>query len=190
LEATTERAALMATDLFEKFWNIYPRRIAKGAALKAFTKLDPSEELVDEMIRAIGAQARYRREMDSANQFVAPWKHPATWLNGQCWEDELGSVSALREKAIPGICECGQIEFMKSQHSPNGKAICQACYANLTIGKPKALNDEQKRELWEKIKHSHLPLAAVVRQLRESFNQSRNMELDKTKRYNPGEDVS
>src|SRR5262249_23561120 len=61
----------------------YPRRVARGAALKAYkqarTRGATAEELLD------GAK-RYASER--AGQDPQYTKHPATWLRGLCWLDE------------------------------------------------------------------------------------------------------
>lgn len=66
---------------FELFWSIFPRRVAKQAALKAYRralKLTTSDEIQK------GAEL-YARER--AGQDPSFTKHPATWLNGGCWGD-------------------------------------------------------------------------------------------------------
>ncbi len=68
--------------MFEVFWAAYPRRIAKFKARTAFDKAlkhSTAEEII------AGAR-RYAKEREGQDpQFT---KHPATWLNGGCWEDE------------------------------------------------------------------------------------------------------
>ena len=79
----------MYTDEFLIFWQSYPRRIAKIAAFKAWLKalkmVSSAQELID------GAK-RYAIYISGGDlQFV---KHPATWLNAGCWEDEYISSQA------------------------------------------------------------------------------------------------
>jgi hypothetical protein len=65
---------------FEAFWEAYPRKVAKLAAEKAFTKARaPAAELV------AGAK-RYAIEREGQDPKYT--KHPATWLNGGGWLDE------------------------------------------------------------------------------------------------------
>ena len=69
-------------DQFEAFWKMYPRRIGKGTARKAFDKalkLAPA----DEIIRGLAYQLPYYASKES--QFIP---HPSTWLNGERWADE------------------------------------------------------------------------------------------------------
>ena len=69
---------------FERFWLIYPRRIAKFKARTAWDKalkFSSEEEILE------GAQ-RYAIEREGEDQQYT--KHPATWLNGGCWMDDPG----------------------------------------------------------------------------------------------------
>jgi len=80
------------SELFDKWYQHYPLKVSKGAARKAFEKLNPSEVLVSRMIRAIHAQTQHREKMKLAGRFVPEWKYPATWIRAECWEDELPKV--------------------------------------------------------------------------------------------------
>ena len=69
-------------DRFADFWQIYPKKVAKGSAERAWTKAvkdtDP-QAILDALTAQRPALAR------AEAQFIA---HPATWLNGRRWEDE------------------------------------------------------------------------------------------------------
>lgn len=67
---------------FVKFWEAYPRKVAKPNAMKAWLKLKPDDALVKTIIDAIKRQGLCDKEI----QFVP---HPATWLNSRRWEDEI-----------------------------------------------------------------------------------------------------
>lgn len=68
---------------FDEFWDVYPRHISKSAALAKFVKL--VKDGVDPAELATGAKryAEYARGQDP--RYI---KHPTTWLNQGCWEDE------------------------------------------------------------------------------------------------------
>jgi hypothetical protein len=66
---------------FDEFWAIFPRHVAKSAAVKAFEKAT-NVVGVDTIIE--GAK-RYRDDPNRSDQFTA---HPSTWLNGGRWDDE------------------------------------------------------------------------------------------------------
>ncbi len=66
---------------FERWWCVYPKRVAKEDARKAYDEVPAS---VDHSTRLAGA-ARYAREREGKDpQFT---KHPATWLRKGCWAD-------------------------------------------------------------------------------------------------------
>jgi hypothetical protein len=67
---------------FEKFWNVYDKKIEIAAAEKAWKKLSIDENLFSLII-------------NSAKKYVLATpdktfrKNPATWLNSKCWNDEI-----------------------------------------------------------------------------------------------------
>lgn len=67
---------------FDRFWMIYPRKEAKGAARKAWDKaLDKTDAA-----RLITAADSYRARMRNEEpRFVA---HASTWLNQERWDDQ------------------------------------------------------------------------------------------------------
>jgi hypothetical protein len=69
---------------FDQFWAAYPRRIAKGHARAAFDKAI-RKTTIEKMLSAIADYIRFKPER-------IDFKHPATWLNGECWDDEWASV--------------------------------------------------------------------------------------------------
>lgn len=73
-------------DGFDRFWTVYPRHVSKQAAKKAFDKLNPDEELLQTMISAVEKQRESEQWKKDSGQFIP---HPATWINGRRWEDEV-----------------------------------------------------------------------------------------------------
>ena len=81
-DQTTTRS-ISRSPSFESFYATYPRKVGHKAAEKAWLKAlkdgaDPEAVLA-------GAE-RYRRERDGQDPQYT--KHPATWLNQGCWEDD------------------------------------------------------------------------------------------------------
>ena len=70
---------------FDRFWSAYPRKAGKGAALKAFQKLNPGEELLEQMLETIRREKGSLQWQEEGGRFIP---HPATWLNQGRWEDE------------------------------------------------------------------------------------------------------
>lgn len=75
---------------FDEFWAVWPNRIAKAAAEKAWKKLSQPDRL---------------SAIESAPRWFASWRkqhpdasgiHPATYLNQQRWKDEALSQPSNR----------------------------------------------------------------------------------------------
>lgn len=66
---------------FEDFWQAYPRRVGKLAALREWNKLNPSPEVQRQMAAAL----EWQREQWDDPQFIP---HPRTWLHQGRWMDE------------------------------------------------------------------------------------------------------
>jgi predicted phage replisome organizer len=73
-------------ELFGLFWKSYPKRVGKGAAEKAFSKIKPSKETLNQMLDAIEKAKKSDQWKKDGGQFIP---YPATWLNQKRWEDEL-----------------------------------------------------------------------------------------------------
>lgn len=71
---------------FEKFWAAYPRKVGKDAALKAFTKRKPTDELLASMLASIAEQRKTEQWTRDGGQYIP---HPSTWLNEGRWQDQV-----------------------------------------------------------------------------------------------------
>jgi hypothetical protein len=70
--------------MFDEFWSIYPRKIAKAVARKAWQRLTPEQQLM--AAKVIDSHCQYWKTKETELEFIP---HPATWLNQERWEDEL-----------------------------------------------------------------------------------------------------
>lgn len=72
---------------FHEFWEIYPRRVAKLDAERAWNKIPDDEQpaVLAGVLRARQSEA-WRSD---GGKFVP---YPATWLNGRRWEDDIAPV--------------------------------------------------------------------------------------------------
>ena len=77
---------------FKTFWEEYPVKKSKSEALRIWVR-DNLDENIDIIIEALKAQKKNRNDIIQAKQWVAEWKHPSTWLNQKCWEDEIETPS-------------------------------------------------------------------------------------------------
>lgn len=67
---------------FVEFWRIYPLKAGKGQARKAWATA--RRRGVRPEVIVAGAQ----RYADDPNRDPAYTRHPATWLNGEGWDDD------------------------------------------------------------------------------------------------------
>ncbi len=73
---------------FGAFWAQYPRKVAKRDAMRAWTKLRSADRLA--AMQALPAHNAFWQKKFGADRSFIP--HPATWLNGGRWEDELDPI--------------------------------------------------------------------------------------------------
>ena len=85
-------------DGFASFYESYPVRKGKQPALKAWSKLNPGEDLKRTILEAIKLQERQKSELKERNQFCPEWPYPATWLNQHRWEDEVQAEQSRWER--------------------------------------------------------------------------------------------
>ena len=68
---------------FDRFWEAYPRKVGKVKAQAAFQKVTVPVEV---LLSAIKEQKKSPQWQKDSGQFIP---HPATWLNGKRWEDQI-----------------------------------------------------------------------------------------------------
>lgn len=97
---------------FDRFWKIYPRKENKGQAEKAWAKAIKLAE-PDQIIEAVE-----RTPWNEDKQFIP---HPASWLNGKRWEDELPGMKPRKlTQAELDEQERKRIEHLMSLHRKAG----------------------------------------------------------------------
>ena len=75
---------------FEAFWDLYPRKVSKGHAVKAWgaaTKRTEPPVIIEGLRRQLPALGKLE------SRFIP---HPATWLNGERWADQPATSGAER----------------------------------------------------------------------------------------------
>jgi hypothetical protein len=70
--------------MFDEFWALYPRKVAKAVAKKAFARLTEQQQL--DACKALDDHIIYWDIKEIEIEFIP---HPSTWLNQERWEDEL-----------------------------------------------------------------------------------------------------
>lgn len=72
-------------EAFDIWWKAYPLKKAKDAASRAFDKAWARMKDDNRLQVLLDGVARYVEEIARTDILI---KHPATWLNGGCWDDE------------------------------------------------------------------------------------------------------
>ena len=107
--AINEPQQELSTDLFDEFWLIYPRHIAKKRAQTAWRQLNRASK-----VAALSALVHWRRIWVRRDEpeFIP---YPSSWLKGERWEDELPSdynpprPAAHTAAVLPGKVERAEI---------------------------------------------------------------------------------
>lgn len=70
---------------FDEFWKVYPRKVGKLAAKKAWGRIKPAPGLYDKILLAVEQQKKNLQWQRDNGQYIP---HPSTWLNQGRWDDE------------------------------------------------------------------------------------------------------
>ena len=100
------------SPLFAEFWKAYPKHQDKQGALKAFEKLKPDQELLDQMLKAINAWKQSEQWTKDGGQYIPM---PTTWLNRRRWEDDLPNPSPARIAKTVSAARYEQRDYDESE---------------------------------------------------------------------------
>jgi hypothetical protein len=119
---------------FDDFWDLYPKKVDKQKALKAFQQIAKQKTAtVEEVISGLRKQLP---DFESRDPKYVP--HPTTWLNAARWDDEpqtprtspasTDPKAALRDKWVQQCRESGYFDAPPPQNvipiwDPNYKEI-------------------------------------------------------------------
>ena len=95
---------------FNQFWDKYPKKVSKKNAKKVFLKLNPSNEQLEKIYKALENQKKSKQWQDK--QYIP---YPATWLNGERWEDETDTTA--KQNNITDIHKDEDIKYMPMPES-------------------------------------------------------------------------
>jgi hypothetical protein len=82
---------------FELFWAAYPKRKSRGQAERAWSKINPNEQLTAEILAGVERAKTSAEWVKDDGQFIP---YPASWLNAKGWLDEAGETSAATGEVI------------------------------------------------------------------------------------------
>ena len=69
---------------FEKWWKLYPRKLAKGDARKAWKQTAKIRPPMEKLVRALIVARASEQWTRDGGQYIP---YPATWLRGERWDD-------------------------------------------------------------------------------------------------------
>ena len=73
-------------DDFDSFWALYPKKVAKADARKAWLQTKDIRPELTNLLNAVKAACKTEAWMKDGGKYIP---HPATWLRGERWDDEL-----------------------------------------------------------------------------------------------------
>lgn len=71
---------------FDKFWELYPRKAAKGDARKAWIQTAKIRPPLPELLKSIYAARASKQWLKDGGDYIP---YPATWLRQERWSDEI-----------------------------------------------------------------------------------------------------
>lgn len=80
-------------ERFNAFWEVYPRKVAKQAAIKAWEKIKPDAELTKKIVESVKSQCHNEQWHRDNGQYIP---YPTTWLNRGEWDNETVSVDTAK----------------------------------------------------------------------------------------------
>ena len=93
--ASASASALHTPEVFEQFWTLYPRKVGKPAAKKAWRGIPGADGHILEVLTGI---ERWQKSGHWADPQFIP--HPSTFLNQRRWEDQPTERKSANGKTI------------------------------------------------------------------------------------------
>ena len=101
---TLKEPQTLEREGWEAFKNAYPNKSSMSEGRKAWNKLNPNAELRAVIMASVLKQSASDRWQDP--QYVP---HPATWLRGERWNDQLPVALGAAQSQAARVCiKCGE----------------------------------------------------------------------------------
>jgi len=106
-----------ADEVFSVFWNAYPKKVGKDAALKAWKKIKSPSETLGKILMALEWQVKSEAWTKDGGQYIP---NPATYLNQGRWKDEptTRNWSNQSSKGVQGTL--ARIEELRAKKAAAG----------------------------------------------------------------------
>jgi DNA-binding transcriptional MocR family regulator len=97
------KGTVCASAGFSEFYSAYPNKKGRQKAEAAWKKINPDKTLQAEIMAGLERAKQSRDWQKDGGQYIP---HPATWLNGRRWEDDVESA-ALPKKPVESFLGLG-----------------------------------------------------------------------------------
>lgn len=98
LEASGKRLeANGLRERFADFWKVYPRKVGKDAAWKAWQKRKPDVETTLTVVAALAWQKQQDAWLREGGRYVP---NPATWIHQGRWQDEPQETPRINDRTL------------------------------------------------------------------------------------------
>ena len=81
-------------ETFARFWSVYPKKVAKGDAQRAWSAAWKSGAIsdanLDAVLAAVRSSSSSKEWTEDGGKFIP---YPATWIRGRRWEDETAPAA-------------------------------------------------------------------------------------------------
>ncbi len=103
----------LTEELFERFYQAYPKKKSKGDAAKWFRIHKPDRALVDRMVESLNRQKLTLDWQKEGGKYIP---YPASWLNSQGWENEVDptEIVDLSGDAVSKTLACELYETLEN----------------------------------------------------------------------------
>jgi len=78
--------------MFNEFWKLYPRKVSKKMAEKAWNRLSKLKQA--DALEALPNHIQYWKLKNTETEYIP---HATTWINQGRWEDELDMTVKVKE---------------------------------------------------------------------------------------------
>ena len=111
---TTSNITVNNIDHFESFWSVYPRKVGKAQAKKAWDKLKLDDDTVKMIAENIALRIKHGEWSDANKTFIP---HASTYLNNARWEDEVEAPTLTKVAKKPDQIKKRDIEVALTDRS-------------------------------------------------------------------------
>jgi hypothetical protein len=129
---------------FNRFWELYPRKVGKGAAALCWKKRG-LDERIDEIMASLVEWNKCELWHRDGGQFIA---NPLTWLNQGRWEDEPNSVERLNDMRLETALASATVETPKREtlHIETADGGSRLVFRD-ELDAEMAIEDEKRRQM-------------------------------------------